>query len=64
MPGQSSTRTNFMWQVNADGGNGLNDSAYGGGMYESNSAVNGFRFYSNSGNITSGTFALFGVSKS
>jgi hypothetical protein len=63
-PGQSSVRTNFFWNVNQDGANGHNDSTFGGGHRDDNSAINGVRFYMASGNITSGTFALFGLTKS
>lgn len=35
--------------------------ASGGGTYQSNSAVDGFRFLMDSGNIASGTFKLYGL---
>jgi hypothetical protein len=62
-PGQSSVRTNIMWQISQDGGNGNQDSSYGGGQYETNSAIDGIRFFVQSGNISSGVFSLYGLTK-
>ena len=46
------------------GGNGFSESYVCGGSWENSSAINGFRFIANSGNIDTINVSLFGITES
>ena len=62
-PSGSTTRTNCYWHCSYSDTNASVHGRSGHGSYVNDStAVDGFSFYMQSGNITSGTFSLYGIS--
>lgn len=65
VPSSAASRKAFMWHVTHVHSNGTHTGAVGAGSFLLNtSAIDGIRFVMSAGNITSGTFALYGVRKS
>tara|TARA_R110002167_G_scaffold96412_1_gene255430 strand:- start:260 stop:940 length:681 start_codon:yes stop_codon:yes gene_type:complete len=62
-PSGSTTRTNCYWHCSYSDTNASVHGRSGHGSYVNDStAVDGFSFYMQSGNITTGTFSLYGIS--
>lgn len=65
VPSSAASRKAFMWHVTHVHSNGTHTGAVGAGSFLLNtSAIDGIRFVMSAGDITSGTFALYGVRKS
>jgi hypothetical protein len=62
-PGSASYKRAGGYVGHADGTTAVLEEAMVGGMYQISTAVNAIRFLMSSGNITSGTIRVYGVSK-